>query len=200
MKIITIFFLFLLVGCKSKEDKIDTVDENTVTETEEKKTRIKQQDPRVARVLDKYNFTDGRDANAMEDINKFLDENLLGDIDRELWRICGYSVLHTAAEEDDLESVRVLVESGMDVDRRVGGEGCWTPLHYASYEGNPEVVEYLVKKGADVNALTKRGETPLDLAYGFLYTNDREKKVIQILTKNKAQHADFSLIEKKMLK
>ena len=70
--------------------------------------------------------------------------------------------LHHAAKVGDIESVKLLVELGIeDVNARAHfGWSSPTPLHYAATYGHFEIVKYLVENGADVNAnylhLTKR--------------------------------------------
>ena len=57
----------------------------------------------------------------------------------------GQTVLNIAISDSDVEMVRVLVESGADVDFN-------TPLMTAIDHGNSEIVKILVEAGADVNA------------------------------------------------
>ena len=54
--------------------------------------------------------------------------------------------LHDAANANDLERIRLLVEQGADKDKviRVG----YTPLYHASINGHVEVVQYLAEQGA----------------------------------------------------
>ena len=41
-----------------------------------------------------------------------------------------------------------------------------TPLHHAASRGDNEMILYLVSKGADVKAVSRRGQTVVDLANG----------------------------------
>lgn len=59
--------------------------------------------------------------------------------------------LGSAASTGDMEKVRQLVASGVDVNGCVGYEGCDRPLASAAAEGQLEVVKYLVKHGAKIN-------------------------------------------------
>jgi ankyrin repeat protein len=70
--------------------------------------------------------------------------------------------LHIAADDGDLNRVKVLVESGYDVNA-FDEDLSLTPLHYAVKNGHIEVVKYLLSVGANVNAHQeeKIGDTPL---------------------------------------
>ena len=61
---------------------------------------------------------------------------------------------------ENLPLARALLRCGADVSARYGGG---TALHCAAKAGFARVVEALIEHGADVNALTDRGQTPLDL-------------------------------------
>ncbi|MHB0997971.1 MAG: ankyrin repeat domain-containing protein [Armatimonadota bacterium] len=73
------------------------------------------------------------------------------------------SLLHYAAEANQLETAKYLVESGIEVDVRDSrGE---TPLYFAAESGKSNVLEYLLSKGADPNAKDNRwGYSPLHRA------------------------------------
>ena len=42
----------------------------------------------------------------------------------------------------------------------------YTPLHHAAARGDNEMIKYLVSKGADVKAVSRRGQTTVDMANG----------------------------------
>ena len=71
----------------------------------------------------------------------------------------GETLLHKAAEADNLAVIDYLIASGVDVDRRKcaidGGAASRgeTPLHYAVIAGRILAARRLVEGGADVNAL-----------------------------------------------
>lgn len=72
--------------------------------------------------------------------------------------------LYYAATTNDLEEVRMLVESGMaDVNAKNPAEGA-TALHGAAYEGNVDCVRYLLECGADVDLRDDDGWTALHAA------------------------------------
>ncbi len=56
-----------------------------------------------------------------------------------------FQPIHVAAESDNLDAVKALLESSAKVD---GGYQTFTPLYFASKEGNAEVISYLLQKGA----------------------------------------------------
>jgi ankyrin repeat protein len=86
------------------------------------------------------------------------------DIDTKIQANNGWSPLHVAAEQGNVEVVRILVEHGMDVTAKAGNG--WTPLHVATEQGNVELVRFLVEHGAEPSAPANDGQTPLHLAEG----------------------------------
>lgn len=63
------------------------------------------------------------------------------------------------ANEGDLDGIRELLESGVDVNfRDIDGR---TALHVAACQGKPEVVELLLQKGAKVDPEDRWGSMPL---------------------------------------
>jgi ankyrin repeat protein len=79
----------------------------------------------------------------------------------------GQTALHDSAKRNMLESVKLLVESGANVNA-IDNEGN-TPLHiaaggYLARLDPLEAVEYLVKNGAKIDLLNNAGQTALDLA------------------------------------
>ena len=72
------------------------------------------------------------------------------------------TALSYAAKADDLESVKVLLAAGADVNE-VTGYG-WSPLLIATQNRYYKLGEYLMDHGADVNLTHKGGWTPLYLA------------------------------------
>ena len=70
--------------------------------------------------------------------------------------------LHWAAEQNDKEMLRLLLDSGEDVNQ-VNKWGR-TPLHEAARSGRSAGVQMLLAAGADVGAKDKKGLTPLHMA------------------------------------
>ena len=72
---------------------------------------------------------------------------------------------HRHVDDGWLPAVRYLVEvHGADVNARdLNG---YTPLHHAAARGDNDLIEYLVGKGADPLAISRRGQTTVDMANG----------------------------------
>lgn len=70
----------------------------------------------------------------------------------------------------NLDGVRILLDLGLPVDARWGGDGYFgtppesTALHVASWKVLPKLVKLLLDRGADPNARDGKGNTPLMLA------------------------------------
>ncbi|XP_076783334.1 ankyrin repeat domain-containing protein 31 [Arvicanthis niloticus] len=71
----------------------------------------------------------------------------------------GESRLHVASRGGNISLVKVLIESGADVNLK-DNEG-WTPLHKASSGGFDDVIVELLKAGANVNCENIHGILPL---------------------------------------
>jgi ankyrin repeat protein len=78
--------------------------------------------------------------------------------------------LHHAAVSGDIQTVKLLLDNGADVDAKWDGyrDGA-TPLHLAAAKGHTETAKLLLDRGALINAENERGDwriygTPLDAA------------------------------------
>jgi ankyrin repeat protein len=72
---------------------------------------------------------------------------------------------HRHVPDGWLAAVKCLVEElGADVNAR--DHNGYTPLHHAASRGDNELIRYLVSKGADVTAVSRSGQTTVDLANG----------------------------------
>jgi len=69
------------------------------------------------------------------------------------------TLLHLAAHYGHRKAVRVLLDSGADINAK-NGEGN-TPLFAATYQQHSEIAAILIEKGADVNIKNIYGYTPL---------------------------------------
>jgi ankyrin len=74
----------------------------------------------------------------------------------------GLTPLIFAAREGDLESAKILLDAGADINQVT--EYGWSPLLTATNNRNYNLASYLIERGADVNKSNKGGWTPLYLA------------------------------------
>jgi ankyrin repeat protein len=74
----------------------------------------------------------------------------------------GLTPLIFAAREGDLESTKLLLDAGADINQT--SEYGWTPLLTATNNRNYKLAAHLIERGADVNIANKGGWTPLYLA------------------------------------
>jgi uncharacterized protein len=68
----------------------------------------------------------------------------------------GFTILHLAATEDEIEIQTILIQAGANVNAK--NKYGATPLHMASH---PEFAELLLRNCADVNSLAADADTPL---------------------------------------
>ena len=74
-----------------------------------------------------------------------------------------YSQFVTAIDNDDLNAIQTLIDSGADVNAK--GDSDLTPLFYAvSSADDSDIIEALIAAGADVEAEIEIGWTPLMFA------------------------------------
>jgi len=67
-----------------------------------------------------------------------------------------------AARSNDVESARILLEAGADINQTTGYG--WSPLLAATQNRNYKLAVFLLERGADVNLANKGGWTPLYIA------------------------------------
>jgi serine/threonine-protein phosphatase 6 regulatory ankyrin repeat subunit B len=70
--------------------------------------------------------------------------------------------LFQAVKQNDIDQVRKLIASGIDVNMKNGSGQ--TPLHLASVYNRKAVAELLIKAGVGINVKDQGGETALHLA------------------------------------
>uniref|UniRef100_A0A8C6JE05 Uncharacterized protein n=1 Tax=Melopsittacus undulatus TaxID=13146 RepID=A0A8C6JE05_MELUD len=110
-------------------------------------------------------------------------------LDREMCLPCraplslqnGYTPLHIAAKQNQMEVARSLLQYGASANMG------YTPLHVASHYGNIKLVKFLLQHQADVNAKTKLGYTPLHQAAQQGHTD-----VVTLLLKHGASPNEIS--------
>ncbi|KAM8824002.1 caskin-1 isoform 7-T7 [Synchiropus picturatus] len=74
----------------------------------------------------------------------------------------GFSPLHHASLNGNLELINLLLESQAAVDIR--DQKGMRPLHYAAWQGKAEPMKMLLKSGSSVNGQSDEGQIPLHLA------------------------------------
>lgn len=67
----------------------------------------------------------------------------------------------SAAEEGDIDFVKLAIENGIPVDTGTNG---WTALAASIYNDYLDIADYLIEHGADVNVKDDQGETILSWA------------------------------------
>ncbi len=72
------------------------------------------------------------------------------------------TALTYAVRSNDLDTVKVLLEAGVDINQATGYG--WTPLLVATQNRYYSLAAYLIERGANVNQANKGGWTPLYLA------------------------------------
>lgn len=78
--------------------------------------------------------------------------------------------LLTAVMKGQPETARLLLNRDADVRATWNlvrtDDGAWTVLHIAANWNRVEMLDMLIDAGADINAISVRGETPCDIAFG----------------------------------
>ncbi|XP_006039010.3 NF-kappa-B inhibitor beta, partial [Alligator sinensis] len=97
----------------------------------------------------------------------------------------GFTPLHVAVLQKDVEMVKLLLGAGADLDKAEPSCGR-SPLHLAVEAQCPEVVECLLRGGADPGARMYVGYTPL---YSALHRPDR--RIPQLLRDFGSQEPDW---------
>ncbi len=90
----------------------------------------------------------------------------------------GFSPIHFAANFNQLEITKILIENGADFNE-LGPFGR-QPIHWAAASRSDEVLKYLHQLGADLNCKDETNKTPLYLAV----TRVRKNNVDYILSQN----------------
>ena len=73
----------------------------------------------------------------------------------------GLSPLYAASLTGQVDSARVLLYHGADVNAKATGYSNLTPFHCAVYGGHLELTQFFLEQGANLNVRTSRQDTPL---------------------------------------
>jgi hypothetical protein len=77
----------------------------------------------------------------------------------------GFTPLHCAVYNNYLDVVRILVNSGANINvKDVKIHEGWTPVHYASARGRLDILKALLQSSQDPHILNQSNQTPTDLA------------------------------------
>jgi hypothetical protein len=115
---------------------------------------------------------------SIEDVKKFIKEGA----DINFNDKYGGIYLHTAAQFDEAEIARILIENGIDIHQKDFFHAN-TPLHIAAGNGSVRVAKILLERGADREIKNNSGRIPLDLASTV--------KIRELLSNNTSQNNDL---------
>ncbi|XP_013410662.1 ankyrin repeat domain-containing protein 49 [Lingula anatina] len=102
------------------------------------------------------------------------DASLIQAVDKD-----GYTPLHRAAYNGEMDVVKILLSQGADVNAQT--KDGWQPIHSAARWNQVEVVSLLLQNGGNINAQTNGGQTPLMLAA----SNREGKETTEFLLMNR---------------
>ncbi|KAF2819104.1 ankyrin [Ophiobolus disseminans] len=77
--------------------------------------------------------------------------------------IKGTAALHTAARFGQLDTMRLLMHHGADLEENVPGWKGWTPMHFAASTGKVDAMKLLEQHGARKDSKDEDGKTPAQL-------------------------------------
>jgi ankyrin repeat protein len=89
----------------------------------------------------------------------------------------GEMLLHYAVKMGQVETAKLLIQAGADVNCRIEGNNV-TPLMWAASGVQTEMVKFSLASGADVNATDDQGRTPL------AWADKSNKEMIELLKKH----------------
>jgi len=73
----------------------------------------------------------------------------------------GLSPLYAASLSGQVDSARVLLDHGADVNAKATGYSDLTPFHCAVYQGHLDLTQFFLEQGANLNVRDSTQETPL---------------------------------------
>ena len=77
--------------------------------------------------------------------------------------LLGFTPLHMAVFEEKLETIKLILAAGADIESKSSDLG-ETPLHIAAKKNDPSIIRLLLNSGANIEAKSNYMETPLSLA------------------------------------
>jgi ankyrin repeat protein len=99
--------------------------------------------------------------------------------------VYGRTALYTAITSRKVQSVRVLLDAGEDVNRRTYVHNGRTVLSFAVSRGEVEVVKLLLERGADVKRLDRGARSALGIA-----VSNGNAEIVRMLLKAGAKVSD----------
>jgi ankyrin repeat protein len=102
----------------------------------------------------------------------------------------GYAAnAHMHAPDGWLPAVKYLIEE-LKVDVNARDLNGFNPIHHAAARGDNQLIEYLVSKGGDVMAISRRGQTTVDMANGPVQRITPFPETIKLLEKLGAKNSN----------
>ncbi|KAF2679565.1 ankyrin [Lentithecium fluviatile CBS 122367] len=77
--------------------------------------------------------------------------------------VANTGALHTAAHRGNLDTMRLLMQHGADVNEVLSGWRNWTPMHFAASQGQVDAMKLLEHSGARSDLKDVNGKTPAQL-------------------------------------
>jgi ankyrin repeat protein len=77
--------------------------------------------------------------------------------------IANTAALHTAANFGHLDTMRLLIQRGADINEVIPAWNNWTPLHFAAWGDEVDAMALLEEHGTRTDLETKDGKTPAQL-------------------------------------
>lgn len=93
--------------------------------------------------------------------NRILINILIDKVDIHIRNVQGWAAIHKAASMNDVETLKLLLERGEDINA-VDNDG-YTPLMIAAISDSFEAVKFLLSKKAETNRVIKQGKNILGL-------------------------------------
>lgn len=158
----------------------------------------------VDQTLSELDFERGIWSAALNDETKRLKTLLGKGCDPNALDSSGYAAMHYACRNNNMESVKMLLENGADINQTTRSGGA-SPLHRAAYMGHSVLAKYLLSKGADPGLQDNDGKTPLHKAAErghievYQLLNKTDVSLSQVTDKRGTTAAELALTKMKEL-